>query len=89
MLQLNPLSPEGYIGRGNAYMEYGHNKGFRYAQRDFVMALHLNPMCIAAWICLGYNLQVSNIYMDVISVQPHVTLFAFQALLPLSLTNSI
>lgn len=66
VLQLNPLSPEGYIGRGNAYMEYGHKEGFRYAQMDFVKALHLNPMCTAARICLGYNLQVRDIYMAVI-----------------------
>ncbi|XP_068110122.1 tetratricopeptide repeat protein 6 isoform X2 [Hyperolius riggenbachi] len=58
VLQLNPLSPEGYIGRGNAYMEYGHNEGLKCAQADFVKALHLNPTCIAARICLGYNLQV-------------------------------
>ncbi|XP_018419983.1 PREDICTED: tetratricopeptide repeat protein 6 [Nanorana parkeri] len=62
VLQLNQLSPEGYIGRGNAYMEYGHKEGFRYAQMDFVKALHLNPMCIAARICLGYNLQAQGSY---------------------------
>ncbi|XP_077320800.1 tetratricopeptide repeat protein 6 [Lithobates pipiens] len=62
VLQLNPLSPEGYIGRGNAYMEYGHKEGFRYAQMDFVKALHLNPMCTAARICLGYNLQAQGSY---------------------------
>ncbi|KAM5129116.1 tetratricopeptide repeat protein 6 [Mantella aurantiaca] len=62
VLQLNPLSPEGYIGRGNAYMEYGHKEGFRYAQMDFVKALHLNPLCIAARICLGYNLQAQGSY---------------------------
>ncbi|XP_073410285.1 tetratricopeptide repeat protein 6 isoform X2 [Dendrobates tinctorius] len=61
VLQINPLTSEGYIGRGNAYMEYGHKKGIRRAQADFVKALHLKPTCIAARICLGYNLQTQGL----------------------------
>ncbi|KAM8920877.1 tetratricopeptide repeat protein 6 [Pelodytes ibericus] len=57
VLKLIPLSPEGYIGRGNAYMEYGHLKATKQALRDFIKALHLNPKCLAARICLGYTLQ--------------------------------
>ncbi|KAM4013379.1 tetratricopeptide repeat protein 6 isoform 2-T2 [Anomaloglossus baeobatrachus] len=61
VLQINPLSPEGYVGRGNAYMEYGHKEGTRRARADFVKALHLRPACIAARICLGYNLQAQGL----------------------------
>ncbi|XP_073495033.1 tetratricopeptide repeat protein 6 isoform X2 [Phyllobates terribilis] len=61
VLQINPLTSEGYIGRGNAYMEYGHKKGIKRAQADFVKALHLKPTCIAARICLGYNLQAQGL----------------------------
>ncbi|XP_053567312.1 tetratricopeptide repeat protein 6 [Bombina bombina] len=60
VLQLNPLCPSGYIGRGNAYMEYKHELGTKLAQRDFVRALHLNPKCTEARICLGYNLQAQG-----------------------------
>ncbi|MEE6491856.1 hypothetical protein FKM82_016399 [Ascaphus truei] len=64
VLQINPLSPEGYIGRGTAYMEYGHKNGTKQAQRDFVSALHLSPKCIAARICLGYNLQAQGFFQQ-------------------------
>ncbi|XP_075049738.1 tetratricopeptide repeat protein 6 [Mixophyes fleayi] len=62
VLHLSPLSPEGYIGRGNAYMEYGHENGIKRAQADFVKALHLHPTCLAARICLGYNLQAQGFF---------------------------
>ncbi|KAM9294421.1 tetratricopeptide repeat protein 6 [Gastrophryne carolinensis] len=62
VLRLNPLSPEGHVGRGNAYMEYGHEEGRKCAQADFVRALHLDPTCIDARICLGYNLQAQGFY---------------------------
>ncbi|XP_069806650.1 tetratricopeptide repeat protein 6 [Dendropsophus ebraccatus] len=61
VLQINPLAPEGHIGRGNAYMEYGHKEGIRRAQSDFMKALHLKPSNIAARICLGYNLQAQGL----------------------------
>ncbi|XP_044127196.1 tetratricopeptide repeat protein 6 [Bufo gargarizans] len=61
VLEINPLTPEGYIGRGNAYMEYGHQEGIKRAQADFVKALHLKPTCIAARICLGYNFQAQGL----------------------------
>ncbi|KAJ6655643.1 hypothetical protein lerEdw1_004879 [Lerista edwardsae] len=57
VIKLDPLCLDGYIGRGNAYMEYGHAEGTRRAQRDFVKAIHLNPMSLKARLCLGYNLQ--------------------------------
>ncbi|KAG8560814.1 hypothetical protein GDO81_015139, partial [Engystomops pustulosus] len=61
VLHINPQNPEGYIGRGNAYMEYGHEEGIKRARSDFVKALHLNSTCIAARICLGYNLQAQGL----------------------------
>ncbi|XP_015261046.1 PREDICTED: tetratricopeptide repeat protein 6, partial [Gekko japonicus] len=57
VLRLNPFSLDGYIGRGNSYMEYGHQAGSKQAQKDFLKAIHLNPLCIKARLCLGYNLQ--------------------------------
>ncbi|XP_077179273.1 tetratricopeptide repeat protein 6 isoform X2 [Paroedura picta] len=57
VLKLNPFSLDGYIGRGNSYMEYGHLAGLKQAQKDFLKAIHMNPLCIKARICLGYNLQ--------------------------------
>eukprot|EP00075_Anas_platyrhynchos_P025087 XP_027314340.1 tetratricopeptide repeat protein 6 isoform X2 [Anas platyrhynchos] len=58
VIKLEPLSVDAYIGRGNSYMESGHEAGLKLAQKDFVKAIHLNPMCTKARICLGYNLQV-------------------------------
>lgn len=49
---------DAYIGRGNSYMEYGHDEGIKQAQKDFLKALHYNPICTKARISLGYNLQV-------------------------------
>ncbi|KAG8126289.1 hypothetical protein E2320_021407, partial [Naja naja] len=59
VLKLNPFSLDAYIGRGNAYLEYGHSKGTRQALKDFLTAVHINPVCIKARLCLGYSLQFS------------------------------
>ncbi|XP_074853635.1 tetratricopeptide repeat protein 6 [Carettochelys insculpta] len=57
VLKQDPLSLDAYVARGNSYMEYGHEAGSIQAQKDFQKALHLNPKCVKARICLGYNLQ--------------------------------
>ncbi|NXH71531.1 TTC6 protein, partial [Hydrobates tethys] len=57
VLKLDPVSVNAYVGRGNSYMENGHEAGCKQAQKDFLRAIHLNPKCIKARICLGYNLQ--------------------------------
>ncbi|XP_042670912.1 tetratricopeptide repeat protein 6 isoform X2 [Centrocercus urophasianus] len=57
VLRLEPISVEAYIGRGNSYMKTGHEPNLEQAQKDFLKAIHLNPMCMKARICLGYNLQ--------------------------------
>ncbi|XP_070792017.1 tetratricopeptide repeat protein 6 [Pituophis catenifer annectens] len=57
VLKLNPFCLDAYIGRGNAYLEYGHSKGTRQALKDFLTAVHINPVCIKARLCLGYSLQ--------------------------------
>ncbi|XP_014340070.1 uncharacterized protein TTC6 [Latimeria chalumnae] len=57
-LKLDPILLDAYIGRGNVYMDYGHETGIKQAQRDFIRALHLNPLCLKARINLGYNFQV-------------------------------
>ncbi|XP_074005679.1 tetratricopeptide repeat protein 6 [Numenius arquata] len=57
VLRLDPVSVHAYVGRGNSYMENGHETGYKQAQKDFLRAVHLNPTCINARICLGYNLQ--------------------------------
>ncbi|KFR00440.1 Tetratricopeptide repeat protein 6, partial [Opisthocomus hoazin] len=58
VLKLDPVSVDAYVGRGNSYMENGHETGCKLAQKDFLRAIHLNPKCIKARICLGYNLRV-------------------------------
>ncbi|XP_067388344.1 tetratricopeptide repeat protein 6 [Emydura macquarii macquarii] len=57
VLKLDPFSLDAYVARGNSYMEYGDEAGNIQAQKDFLKALHLNPKCLKARICLGYNLQ--------------------------------
>ncbi|XP_059675518.1 tetratricopeptide repeat protein 6 [Gavia stellata] len=57
VLKLDPISVGAYVGRGNSYMENGHEVGRKRAQKDFLRAIHLNPRCVKARICLGYNLQ--------------------------------
>ncbi|KAJ7344968.1 hypothetical protein JRQ81_000918 [Phrynocephalus forsythii] len=57
VLKLDPFSLDGYIGRGNSYLEYGHKEGTEKALKDFLKAIHLNPISIKARLCLGYNLQ--------------------------------
>uniref|UniRef100_A0A8C4SYJ6 Tetratricopeptide repeat domain 6 n=1 Tax=Erpetoichthys calabaricus TaxID=27687 RepID=A0A8C4SYJ6_ERPCA len=49
---------DAYVGRGNVYMDFGHQEATKAAQKDFLQALHLNPLCSKARINLGYNLQV-------------------------------
>ncbi|PKU46137.1 tetratricopeptide repeat protein 6 [Limosa lapponica baueri] len=62
VLKLDPISVDAYVGRGNSYMENGHETGYKQAQKDFLRAIHLNPTCINARICLGYNLQCFGKY---------------------------
>nr|XP_009669207.1 PREDICTED: tetratricopeptide repeat protein 6 [Struthio camelus australis] len=57
VLKLDPISADAYVGRGNSYMENGRKADHKQAQKDFLKALHLNPKCVKARICLGYNLQ--------------------------------
>ncbi|XP_058847628.1 uncharacterized protein LOC117963899 [Acipenser ruthenus] len=57
-IKLKPFFLDAYVGRGNVYMDYGHEAANKQAQRDFLTALHLNPACSKARINLGYNFQV-------------------------------
>ncbi|OBS77547.1 hypothetical protein A6R68_20064, partial [Neotoma lepida] len=55
-VKINRCFLDGYIGRGNSYMEYGEDKALKRAQKDFLNALHIDPSCLKARISLGYNL---------------------------------
>ncbi|XP_078005306.1 tetratricopeptide repeat protein 6 [Phascolarctos cinereus] len=57
VLELNPFFVDAYVGRGNSYMEYGHEAAEKQAQKDFIKALHFNPAYPKARISFGYNLQ--------------------------------
>lgn len=59
-IRFDPSSQDAYVGRGNVFMDYGHSHGMKQAQRDFLSALHINPLCSNARICLAYNLQVAH-----------------------------
>ncbi|XP_071602190.1 tetratricopeptide repeat protein 6 isoform X2 [Heliangelus exortis] len=60
VLKLDPLSVDAYVARGKLYMENGHEAGCKQAQKDFSRTIHLNPLCIEARICLGYNLELTT-----------------------------
>jgi len=57
-IRLDPFLQDSHVGRGKVFMDYGDNNGRKKAQKDFLSALHLNPLCLSARICLAYNLQV-------------------------------
>ncbi|KAM6181649.1 tetratricopeptide repeat protein 6 [Erethizon dorsatum] len=59
-LKIDPLFLDAYIGRGNSYMEYEHEEAVKQAQKDFLKALRLNPLCTKARISLCYNLQAQG-----------------------------
>ncbi|XP_059860639.1 tetratricopeptide repeat protein 6 [Delphinus delphis] len=59
-VKIDPYFLDAYIGRGNSYMEYGHDEAIRQAQKEFLKALHFNPVYTKARICLGYNLQAQG-----------------------------
>nr|KAF6488202.1 tetratricopeptide repeat domain 6 [Rousettus aegyptiacus] len=59
-ININPCFLDAYVGRGNSYMEYGHNEATKQAQKDFLRALHFDPTYIKARISLGYNLQAQE-----------------------------
>ncbi|XP_031684552.1 uncharacterized protein ttc6 isoform X3 [Oncorhynchus kisutch] len=61
-MQISPFFLDAYVGRGNACMDYGHTHATKQAQRDFLSALHLNPLCSNARICLAYNFQVFGFF---------------------------
>ncbi|XP_023933182.1 tetratricopeptide repeat protein 6-like [Lingula anatina] len=62
-LTLDKFFLEGYIGRGNVLMDYGHDAGLKFARRDYERALQLNPIYLPARVNLAYNLQVCGKYM--------------------------
>ncbi|EHB03873.1 Tetratricopeptide repeat protein 6 [Heterocephalus glaber] len=53
------LEQYGFALEGNSYMGYGH-EATKQAQKDFLKALHLNPLCTKARISLCYNLQAQG-----------------------------
>ncbi|XP_006152426.2 tetratricopeptide repeat protein 6 [Tupaia chinensis] len=59
-LKINSHFLDAYVGRGNSYMEYGHDEATKQAQKDFLKALHLDPTYTKARISLGYNLQTQG-----------------------------
>ncbi|KAK7142700.1 hypothetical protein R3I94_012150 [Phoxinus phoxinus] len=61
-IRLDPFLQDSHVGRGKVFMDYGDNNGRKKAQRDFLSALHLNPLCMSARICLAYNLQVLGFF---------------------------
>ncbi|KAL1257548.1 hypothetical protein QQF64_010792, partial [Cirrhinus molitorella] len=61
-LRLDPFLQDSHVGRGNVFMDYGHSHARKQAQRDFLSALHLNPLCSSARISLAYNLQVLGFF---------------------------
>ncbi|KAK9959642.1 hypothetical protein ABG768_009752 [Culter alburnus] len=61
-IRLDPLLQDSHVGRGKVFMDYGHNHTRKQAQRDFLSALHLNPLCLSARISLAYNLQVLGFF---------------------------
>nr|XP_055028766.1 uncharacterized protein ttc6 isoform X2 [Misgurnus anguillicaudatus] len=61
-IRLDPFLQDAYVGRGNVFMDYGHIDGRKQAQRDFISALHLNPLCSNARIALAYNLRVLGFF---------------------------
>ncbi|XP_073668573.1 uncharacterized protein ttc6 [Paramisgurnus dabryanus] len=61
-IRLDPFLQDAYVGRGNVFMDYGHSDGRKQAQRDFISALHLNPLCSNARIGLAYNLRVLGFF---------------------------
>ncbi|GFR77474.1 tetratricopeptide repeat protein 6, partial [Elysia marginata] len=77
-LRLKPFFLDGYIGRGNVFMDYGHKEGLELARRDYQRALRLDPQCLPARINLAYTAQVSGKLMQawrhftaVIEVRPN------------------
>uniref|UniRef100_A0A8C6W6P1 Tetratricopeptide repeat domain 6 n=1 Tax=Nannospalax galili TaxID=1026970 RepID=A0A8C6W6P1_NANGA len=60
VIKMNVCFLDAYVGRGNSYMEFGHEEATKLAQKDFVKALHINPSCRKARISLGYNLQAQG-----------------------------
>ncbi|XP_071786267.1 uncharacterized protein [Asterias amurensis] len=59
-LEVDIFFLDAYIGRGNAFMDYGHEITNQMARRDYERALHLDPKCLPARVNLAYNLQVSG-----------------------------
>ncbi|KAM7154759.1 tetratricopeptide repeat protein 6 [Molossus nigricans] len=59
-LNINPCFMDAYIGRGNSYMEYGHEEGIKQAQKDFLRVLHFNPSYTKARVSLSYSLQAQE-----------------------------
>ncbi|XP_060594169.1 uncharacterized protein LOC132748578 isoform X2 [Ruditapes philippinarum] len=59
-----PFFLDGIIARGNVYMDFGHEKGLRYAMRDYQRVLRFDAMNLPARVNLAYTLQVSGHFMQ-------------------------
>ena len=61
-LELDITSINGFIGRGNIYMDYMNLAGLQLAKNDYCRALHLDPTSSIARINIAFLLQFEGKY---------------------------
>jgi tetratricopeptide (TPR) repeat protein len=79
-LRLDRFFTDALIGRGNSFLEFGHSTGYLYAKRDYLRALHIDPMCLMARVNLAHYFQVTGRFMQAwhqftaaIAINPRLT----------------
>ena len=62
-LLVSPFFADALLGRGNVLMDYNDSVGTKMGRRDYLRALHMNPLCLEARVNLAYNMQVQGRFM--------------------------
>jgi hypothetical protein len=63
-IELNKNYNNALVSRGNVYVDYGHEIGFKKAYSDYAHALLKNPRDYDARINLAYLMQMKNRHKD-------------------------
>ena len=95
-LTSDPFFSGALLGRGNVLMDYNHKLGNLLGKRDYIRAVHLNPLCMEARVNLAYSLQMQgyfkkawNLFTRTIEIDPqYKAALEGRALVNLQMSNT-
>lgn len=95
-IKVDPFFSTAYLGRGNVLLDYNQKLGTLLGRRDYLRALHMNPLCMEARVNLAYSLQIEgrfkkawNLFTRAIEIKPsYKAALEGRALVNLQMSNT-